>query len=258
MVLFTEHAAGKPCWVDVNVETSEEREALMAFYSALFGWTFEVGTPETGFYSRALHKGQPVMGIGQGPGGAGHLVTYFSTPDLDFTLQLVWAQGGQLVMGPMQIMDFGSMALVMDSTGAMHGLWQPDKFAGFGVMYEPNSPGWFDHVSEDTAAAAAYYVKILANGVELHSESDMQILKHADEWFASLTKEDCSVIPPHWNPIFVVDSLDRIKGDVKKLGGKIIVEEMPVPGSTISVFQEPVKGTYVTVMEEISEPVSAD
>jgi predicted enzyme related to lactoylglutathione lyase len=257
MALFTEHGAGMPCWVDANVETREQRESLIGFYSALFGWTFEVGSAETGFYSIARSAGQPVLGIGQGPGGAGHMVTYFSTPDIALSLERAKGKGGQLVMGPMQIMDQGTMALVMDSTGAMHGLWQPDKFAGFGVMYEPNSPGWFDHVSENTATAAGYYLEILANGIELHVEADMQILRRG-EWFASLTKEDCSVIAPHWTPIFVVDSLERFRNAVRELGGKIIVEEMPVPGSAISVFQEPVMGSYVTVMEEGSDPVSAD
>jgi predicted enzyme related to lactoylglutathione lyase len=258
MTLFTEHAAGMPCWIDVNVETREQREGLIAFYSALFGWTFDEGAAETGFYSIAYHEGQPVLGIGQGPGGAGNMVTYFSTPDIALSLKRVKARAGQLVMGPMQIMDSGTMALVMDCTGAMHGLWQPTTFAGFGVMYEPSSPGWFDHVSENTEAASAYYLDILANETDLHVEGDMEILRRGEQWFASLSKEDCSVIPPHWTPIFVVDSLDRFRNEVRKLGGNIIVEEMRVPGSAISVFQEPVMGSYLTVMAGGSDPVSAD
>lgn len=54
-------------------------------------------------------------------------------------------------MLPMQVMDVGWMALVLDPTGAVHGFWQPNTFSGFEVVYEPNSLGWFDHVSEDTA-----------------------------------------------------------------------------------------------------------
>ena len=258
MTFFTEHAAGMPCWIDTNVETREQREALIAFYSALFGWTFEVGSAEIGFYSMGLNQGEPVLGIGQGPGGAGHLVTYFSTPDIALSLAQVKDHGGQLVMGPMQIMDKGTMALAMDSTGAMHGLWQPANFAGFGVMYEPNSPGWFDHVSENTDAASTYYLDILGNGTDLHVEGDMDVLRRGEQWFASLSKEDCSVIAPHWTPVFVVDSLDRFRNEVRKLGAQIIMEEMPVPGSAISVFQEPVMGSYMTVMAAGSDPVSAD
>ena len=37
------HIIGIPSWVDVMVETTEQREALMKFYSSLYGWTWDVG-----------------------------------------------------------------------------------------------------------------------------------------------------------------------------------------------------------------------
>ena len=50
-------------------------------------------------------------------------------------------------------------------------------------------------------------------------------------------------------PVFVVESLANTKAEVRRLGGTIIVEEMVVPGSIISIFQEPVVGSYITVMK---------
>lgn len=90
----------------------------------------------------------------------------------------------------MQVMDVGWMALVMDPTGAVHGLWQPITFPGFEVVYEPNAPGWFDHVSEDTQSAAKYYENILSNGIEADPQEGMTILRRGDQWFASLTRLD--------------------------------------------------------------------
>lgn len=49
--------------------------------------------------------------------------------------------------------------------GPVHGLWQPITFSGFEVTYEPNAPGWFDHVSEDTQSAGKYYENVLTNGI---------------------------------------------------------------------------------------------
>ena len=37
------YPAGVPCWVDL---VQPDLDATMAFYGGLFGWTFEVRTPE--------------------------------------------------------------------------------------------------------------------------------------------------------------------------------------------------------------------
>ena len=249
MPTITEHAQGMPCWIDASVSTSVQREGLINFYSALFGWTFDVDAPETGFYSIARHDGRAVLGIGEQPGGRGQWITYFSTSDIQRTVERVKANGGQVFIPPMQVMDVGWMALATDPTGAVHGLWQPITFSGFEVVYEPNSPGWFDHVSEDTQIAGRYYENVLSNGIESDAQEDMTILRRGEQWFASLTRLDGTEKSAQWTPVFVVDSLDRIRTRVRELGGIIIVEEMPVPGSVISMFQDPIVGNYVTVMQ---------
>jgi len=248
MPVVTEHAQGMPCWIDASVSTTALREGLIDFYTALFGWTFDVDGPETGFYSIARHDGKAVLGIGEQPGGQGRWITYFSTTDIERTAERAKEHGGNVFFPPMQVMDVGWMALVLDPAGAVHGLWQQNTFPGFEVMYEPNSPGWFDHVSEDTRSAARYYESVLGNGIQSESQDGMTILRRGEQWFASLTREEGSRQPPQWTPVFVVDSLDRINEHVRQLGGTIVVEEMPVPGSAISIFQDPIVGTHVTVM----------
>jgi len=57
------HIIGIPDWVDVMVETTEQREALMSFYSSLHGWTWEVGGENMGYYSIAHSEGASVMGL---------------------------------------------------------------------------------------------------------------------------------------------------------------------------------------------------
>lgn len=247
---FTEHIAGMPCWIDTNVETRDQREALIKFYSALFGWTFEVGPVESGAYSTAFYKGRAVLAIGEQAGGQGDWVTYFSTDDIDQSVGRVKENGGQILIGPRQVKEFGFWAVAKDCTGAVHGLWQPASFPGFGAMFEANAPSWFGHVSEDAHAAVEYYQRVLGDGIGLHVEGEMQILRREGRWFASITEEDCSVIAPRWSPVFGVDSLDRFRDSVCDLGGRIIVEEMPVAGSTISTFQEPIMGSFVTVMAD--------
>ena len=250
MTIEIEHSEGMPCWIDASVSSKEEREGLTEFYSALFGWSFDVGSPETGFYSIARQSGRAVVGIGEQEQGKGDWVTYFATDDIEQACKRAASHGGQIFFPPMQVMDVGSMALVLDPTGAVHGFWQANTFSGVEIMYEPNTPGWFDHASDNPAKASQYYQSVLSNGIEADEQDGMTILRRGDQWFASFTHEDPSTSnqSPRWTPVFVVDSLERIRARVRELSGNVLVEEISVPGSAISILQDPILGKSITVM----------
>jgi uncharacterized protein len=239
---------GIPGWVDAAVETTEQREGLMKFYSALYGWTWEVGEEQMGYYSIASYNGSPVMGLGQGPGGAGMMVPYFYTDDINISAATAAELGGNVFMGPMEIPGAGIMALVTDPTGAVHGLWQAREFQGFGVAYEPNAPGWFDHASDDPDAAATYYSTLTGHTV-IEPSPGMKVLNVGEQWFASVSQNQVPERPAaQWNSIYVVDTLESARTKIRELGGTIVLEEMPVPGSAICSFIEPVMNTVVTIM----------
>jgi predicted enzyme related to lactoylglutathione lyase len=239
---------GIPGWVDAAVETTEQREALMKFYSSLYGWTWDVGEEQMGYYSIASYNGAAVMGLGQGPGGAGMMVPYFYTDDINISAATAASLGGTVFMGPMEIPGAGVMALVTDPTGAVHGLWQAREFQGFGVAYEANAPGWFDHSSSDPDAAATYYSTLTGHTV-IEPSPGMKVLNVGEQWFASVSENQ---VPERqgaqWNSIYVVDTLAAARDKIRELGGTIVLEEMPVPGSAICAFVEPVMNTVVTIM----------
>jgi predicted enzyme related to lactoylglutathione lyase len=236
-----------PVWIDVMAQTSNQREALMAFYTAVFGWEWDVSGEEMDFYCIASCSGRPVMGLGQAPEGSGVMVTYFSTDDVHASTKKAEEMGATVVMAPMDVMDIGSMAMLIDPTGAVHGLWQPKTFQGFGVVYEPNSPGWFDHTSKEPAKAATYYRDLTGHTLN-ESENEMRVLMNGDQWFASISHDHAGRDSAQWNPIFVTDSLARVRDLVRSLGATVVLEEMEVPGSAISVFVEPVMQTAITIM----------
>ena len=248
MTKLETHPNGIPCWVDVMVETAEQREALMNFYSALYGWTWEVGDEQMGYYSLANHDGAPVMGLGQGPGSAGAMTPYFATDDINASVAKVAELGGTVFMGPMEVPETGIMAMAADPTGAAHGLWQGTNFKGFGVAYEAGAAGWFDHASSDPAAAAAYYQGLTGHSI-IEPEPGMRVLTAGEQWFASISANQVDErTNAQWNSIYVVETLEAARNKVRELGGAIVLEEMPVPGSAISVFTEPVMHTAVTIM----------
>jgi hypothetical protein len=252
MVTLSTHDDGMPIWVDINVETPEQHHDLRAFLSALYGWTWDVGGPEMGFYAIGSHDGAPVLGIGQGEGGDGTATTYFKTSAINDTFDEAIELGSSINFPVTQVMDLGTMAILTDPTGARFGLWQPGTFGGFGVAYEANAPGWFDHASSDPAQAGKFYASLTGHQVS-SPETDMRILQNGEQWFASLSESQTD-LEPQWNPIFVVDSLKRVHELVPRHGGAIVIDEMPVPGSVICVFSEPVHGTLMTVMQGGDQP----
>src|ERR1700691_3497222 len=242
------HPNGIPCWADVTVSTAEQREGLMNFYSSLYGWSWDVGEEQMGYYSIAQKDGAPVMGLGQGEGGAGQMTPYFATDDINASAAKAAELGATVFMGPMEIPNAGIMALATDPTGAVHGLWQAGNFSGFGLAYEPDAPGWFDHASDDPAAAATYYQSLTGHSL-IEPAPGMQVLTAGEQWFASFSQNQIPERPgAQWNSIYVVEKLEAARNKIRELGGTIVLEEMPVPGSAISVFVEPVMHTAVTIM----------
>jgi predicted enzyme related to lactoylglutathione lyase len=242
------HASGIPSWVDVMVETSDQRQGVMDFYTSLYGWTWSVGGEEMGYYCIASLDGEPVMGVGQGPGGVGAMTPYFATDDIDASIAKATELGGNVFMGRQEVPGAGIMALVADPTGAVHGLWQAAEFKGFGVAYEPGAAGWFDHASNDPDKAAAYYLGLTGHEI-IEPEPGMKVLAKGEQWFASVSHNQVpDRTAAQWNSIYVVDKLDAARDKIRALGGTVVLEEMPVPGSAISVFVEPVMNTAVTIM----------
>lgn len=251
MTKFSSFEEAMPCWVDVMVETDDEHQATRAFLSALFDWSWDVGGPEMGHYSLATTGGLNVFGLGQGEGSTGAATTYFSTSNINDVVARASDNGASVLMGPMDVMDLGSMAILTDPLGATFGLWQPGTFQGFGVMHELNAPGWFDHASSDPARASDFYLKLSGHQLTTPAD-DMRVIANGDQWYASFSQSDDG--HARWQPIYVVDALERAREVVTRHGGAILVEERPVPGSAICVFTEPVNGTTMTVMRGGERP----
>jgi predicted enzyme related to lactoylglutathione lyase len=182
----------------------------------------------------------------------GATTTYFSTGDIEAATARALELGASSVMPVTPIMDIGTMALLVDPFGVTYGLWQPGVFAGFGVMYEENAPGWFDHTSLNPEGAGEFYASVSGHDVTSPGP-DMRVLQNGEQWYASLTQLP-SGDSPQWKPIYVVDSLERIHEVVPRHGGTILIEEMPVPGSALCIFTEPVNGTVMTVMRGGQHP----
>jgi hypothetical protein len=149
---------GVPSWVDVS---SPDIGKARTFYSDLFGWDIQEGPPETGGYSIAHLRGRAVAGLGpQMNPGPPAWTMYINVDSTDDTVATITANGGQVFMPPMDVMDVGRMAITADPTGAVFGLWQPNQHKGAGVVNEPNSFSWVELATNDVAAAKNFYTAV--------------------------------------------------------------------------------------------------
>lgn len=230
---------GQPCWIDLSVPNSGKRTAICGFYSALFGWTFEVGGAESGYYSIAQIEGKPVAGIGEMADTPSYWTTYLSTADLGTAVETVKANGGTQVIEPMQVFDIGHFAVCQDAVGATVGLWQPLSFPGFARFDEFNAPTWFDHQSADPKRAGEFYRNVFGLTLTPAPESTSSMAGTEEvKWF-SLSPLAPST-RPNWTPVIQVDSLARISGELEKLDATILMNDVVVPGGRIVFFADPV------------------
>src|SRR3954469_17544648 len=124
---------GAPCWVDLFTSDPEKSRA---FYGELFGWEAKDAGDEYGGYVNFLKDGSPIAGCMRNDGTNGMpdvWSVYLATDDVEATVAAAAANGGQVIVPAMAVMDLGSMAVVTDAGGAAIGAWQPGLHTGFTV-----------------------------------------------------------------------------------------------------------------------------
>jgi uncharacterized protein len=151
---------GTPCWADLG--TPDIRQAV-SFYTAQFGWDIVPGGPETGGYARATLGARPVAGLGPNmsqPGAPSAWAVHFASSDADATAARITGAGGQVVLGPLDVLDLGRMLVAVDVTGAAFGVWQARGHIGAQVADVPGAFTWSEHMSADFEGAKAFYAAV--------------------------------------------------------------------------------------------------
>jgi hypothetical protein len=236
--------AGLPCWVDLM---TSDAEGARKFYAALFGWTYETEGPDTNHYSMCKKSGQNAAGLGPQPPNMQSPPAwslYFRVDDADKAAAAIKEQGGQVVMGPMTVMEEGRMAIASDPTGAFFGLWQPKRHNGFEVESQHGGYAWTEVLTRDVARAKDFYSKLF--GLEPHrlDAPDMEYYTlHKGSEIAGgimqLSEQFPPSVPPHWAVYFAVDDTDAAVAKITELGGSIKAPAFDTPYGRIAVVADP-------------------
>jgi len=255
-----EYPHGTPSWVELN---TTDGDASASFYSELFGWTATDAGPveETGGYRMFQQDGKSVAGLmAQTDLPHGAWATYVSVDDADDAAAKASSAGGSTVVGPMDVMDIGRMAVLTDPTGAAVGIWQPKSFAGADLVNEPVSFCWSELLTRDQAAAERFYPAVFGwttgtvDGLRIQ---DYTLWKLGDRPIAGLIQMTDEMFPPevpsNWAVCFAVEDTDATLARATGLGATAIVHATDIPTGRFAVLVDP-QGTPFEVIK-LANPV---
>jgi predicted enzyme related to lactoylglutathione lyase len=216
---------GAPNWLDL---ATSDLAAAQAFYSTLFGWTYESGG---GGYVFCLKNGSQVAGMMQNsddsefPDG---WTTYFASDDAQATCDLADESGGQSAIQPTEVSGMGTMALLVDPGGASVGVWQGAEHRGFQLIGEPGSAVWHELYTRHYRSSVLFYELVFGWNTTVLSDTDEFRYTTAEFDGRSLAGiMDATALidedtPASWQVYFGVDDVDATLALAETAGGRII------------------------------------
>jgi hypothetical protein len=229
--------------VDVSVDDVPK---AIAFYQGLFGWDIELGAPEVAGYSIAHQDGRIVAAISPkmgAPDAPSAWTTYLATDDADATAAKIKGAGGQVLAGPMDVMEEGRMAVAMDPAGAVFGLWQGGNTTGLGVANEPGSLTWNEQMSREFAGSRAFYQAVFGYGSQDMSAdgftyATLTVDGHEVGGIGEYPEGTPAQVPAAWAAYFAVTDTDAATAKVTELGGRVVQPGSDTPFGRIGVVAD--------------------
>lgn len=249
------YAPGTPSWVDLG---TPDIEAAVEFYGGLFGWDIpeSENAEQTGGYRQAMLNGKSVAGMmplmqeGQPPAWS----TYVSVADADATAAAVREAGGNVIAEPMDVMDLGRMAIFVDPTGAVFGIWQAGAFPGAALVNEPGAISWNELNTRDLEAAKAFYGPVLGWTFEDQDMGEMgsyTTIKLGEDMVGGMLdmagRGVPDQIPAHWQVYFAVEDTDATVAQAKQRGGSVMVEPIDIPAGRFAIFTDPFGASFAAI-----------
>ena len=246
MAEVTTHAPGAFCWIELG---TSDQVAAKEFYGKLFGWTSRddaMGPSEV--YTTFQLKGRDVAAAftldpKRFAGIPPFWMLYMASPDADATARRAGELGGDVKMGPFDVMELGRMAVLSDPTGAAFSVWQGKTHRGLGIHDEPGAFCWGQLNTSDMAKAEAFYKALFGWAAKTGSDDTMTYT----EWMLGgipiggmMALPPEAQAPPHWLAYFAVADCDAAAARAVSLGATTCVPPTDIPGTgRFAVFTDP-------------------
>lgn len=238
---------GSPCWADAMFR---DLEGAKRFYGELLGWTFTESSTEHGNYTEAHADGKAVAAVvpplpGQdGQDGLSQWCLYFAAEDAAATAGRIRDRGGQVLMEPMRVGDFGTMCLARDPGGVVFGVWQAGTHEGFQAMAEPGAYVWAEVFTREPEKSDAFFPAVFSyrqRDME-DGEVDFRVYDLGERSVLGrmrMTEDFPSEMPPYINVYFTVGDCDAAVAKATELGGVLRFGPMTTPFGRFASISDP-------------------
>lgn len=263
---------GVPCWVDTS---QPDPDAVLPFYSELFGWDFDNVMPAGGEakYFIGRIRGGDVAAVGSAPEGAPPMAmwnTYVWVENADETAAKARDAGGAVAMEPFDVMGAGRMAVLTDTEGAAICVWQAQDHKGAKIVNEHGSLNFNNLATRNPEGAKAFYGAVFGwktlalpalmwtlpgYGDHLEERSpglrEQMVQMGAPEGFIDVVAavspiaDDEPDTPAHWSVTFAVDDVDATAAKVGELGGTVVAGPFDAPWTRMAVIADPAGATFI-------------
>jgi predicted enzyme related to lactoylglutathione lyase len=155
-----------------------------------------------------------------------------------------------VIAPPMDVADLGKMAVLIDPTGAVIGMWQPGTFHGLTVLGETNTPAWFELLTKDHANATDFYRTVFGwDTSTLHDTDDFRYTtaNHGDDQVAGVMDAAAFLppeVPSHWSVYFAVENADAAITKVTQLGGSVEQPAEDTPYGRLATVADPMGARF--------------
>ncbi|MGW0150337.1 VOC family protein [Streptomyces sp. NPDC003333] len=245
---------GTPIWADAMFT---DLEGAKTFYGDVLGWTFGESTSEYGNYTQAYVQGKAAAAVVPpmpGQEGQSQWCLYFATADAAATAGRIRENGGEILMEPMAVGDFGTMCLAREPGGAVFGLWQPGTHKGFEASAEePGAYCWAEVFTREPERTDAFFPAVFGYGARQMEDDamDFRVFSTGDAPVLGrmrMTEEFPPEIPSYINVYFTVDDCDDAVARATKQGAVLRFGPMTSPFGRLAALTDP-QGANFTVMD---------
>ncbi|MFG2127458.1 VOC family protein [Streptomyces sp. NPDC048751] len=244
---------GAPCWADAMFS---DVEGAKSFYGDVLGWTFGEASSEYGNYTQAYADGKAVAAVVPpmpGQEGTSQWCLYFASDDAEATAGRIRDNGGEVLMGPMQVGDFGTMVLAREPSGAVFGVWQAGRHEGFEAMGVPGAYAWAEVFTREPEKVDAFFPAVFTYRVKQMQDDamDFRMFQVGDAMAfgrMKMTEDFPPEVPPYINVYFTVPDCDDAVAKATKLGGTLRFGPMGTPYGRFAALTDP-QGANFSVID---------
>ncbi|MEU9311810.1 VOC family protein [Streptomyces sp. NPDC048256] len=244
---------GIPCWADAMFS---DVEGAKTFYGEVLGWTFGDASSEYGNYTQAYVNGKAVAAVVPpmpGQEGQSQWCLYFASPDAAVTAGKIRENGGEVLMEPMRVGDFGTMCLGREPGGAVFGVWQAGVHEGFEAP--PEQPGaycWAEVFTREPEKTDAFLPAVFPYTAKQMQDDavDFRLFEVDGDTVLGrmkMTDEFPPEVPSYVNVYFTVDNCDDAVARATKLGGVLRFGPMDTPFGRFAAISDPQGASFSVI-----------